>query len=62
MKRSESGLQPVRILLAVLFLGVVFYLLKGDELDLSLWNGLAIASVYLGICVLLELILGRRRS
>ena len=62
MQRSGSGLQPVGILLAVLFLGTVFYLLKGDELDLSVWNALAIASVYLAIGVLLELILRRRRS
>ena len=62
MQRSPSGLQPVRILLAVLFLGAVFYLLKGDELDLSVWNALGIAAVYLAMCVLLELILRRRRS
>ena len=62
MKRSRSGLHPVRILVAVLFLGTLVYLLKGDDLDLSIWNGLAIASVYLAIAVLLELILRRRRS
>ena len=61
MQRSRSGLQPVRILLAVLFLGTVVYLLRGDEFDLSPLGALAIAAVYLGIGVLLELIIRRRR-
>jgi uncharacterized membrane protein YjjB (DUF3815 family) len=62
MQRSRSGLQPVRILLAVLFLGTVVYFLRGDEFDLSPWGALAIAAVYLAIGVLLELIVRRRRS
>ena len=62
MQRSRIGLQPVRILVAVLFLGTVVYFLRGDEFDLSPWGALAIAAVYLAIGVLLELVIRRRRS
>ncbi len=62
MQRSRSGLQPVRMLLAVLLLGTVVYVLRGDEFDLSPWGALAIAAGYLAIGVLLELIIRRRRS
>lgn len=60
MQLSRSGLSPVRFVLAVLFLGTVVYLLKGDDFDLSIWGGLAIASVYLAIGALLELVFRRR--
>ena len=42
-RRPERGL---RIIVAVLFLGLIFYLLKGHELDFLLWGGIAMAAVF----------------
>jgi len=50
----------VRVVVSVVFLGVMLYLLKGRELDFSLWGGIAMAAVFLGIGVVLDLVLSRR--
>ena len=57
-RRPERGL---RIILAVLFLGPIFYLLKGHALDFSLWGAIAMATVFIGIGLVLDLVLTRRR-
>lgn len=59
--RSRGPLQPLRLVLGVVFLGIMAYLLKGDEFNFSIWGGLAMAAVFLGIGVLIEFIVGRRR-
>ncbi len=62
MSGSRGPLWPARILLSIVLLGSGFYLLKGKELNFSIWGGLAMAAVYVGAAVLLELLLRRRRS
>jgi hypothetical protein len=58
---SFAGRSIPHFLLSVLFLGLVTYLLKGRELNFSLWGGLAMAFVYGAIAVILEAILHRQR-
>ena len=56
-RRRQFG----RLLLSVVFLGTMFWLLKGREQDFSIWGGLAMACVFIGIGVLVD-VLRRRRQ
>lgn len=60
MQRDRRPLQVSRLILSVVFLGTIIYLLKGKELNFSIWGGLAMAAAFIGIGVLLEFIFGRR--
>lgn len=60
MRRSEGPLQPGRIILAIIFLGVVFYVLKGNELNFSLLAGVAMAAIFILIVIVVQLLFGRR--
>lgn len=59
--RSFAGRSIPRFLMSVLFLGLVLYLLKGCDLNFSLWGGLAMALAYVLIGVAVEAVLRRRR-
>jgi len=61
MQRSRRPPESARFLLSIAFLGSIFYLLKGRELNFSIWGGIAMAAAYVGIGLLLEFILRRRR-
>lgn len=57
MKRSDQPLHVHRILLAILFLGAMFALLKGRELGFSIVGGITIAAIFVAVGVIIELVL-----
>ena len=58
--RDHRG-QVGRLLVSVVFLGTMFWLLKGREQDFSIWGGLAAACAFIGIGLLVDLLLRRRQ-
>ena len=58
---SFAGRSILHFLVSVVFLGFVVYLLKGRDLNFSLWGGLAMALAYVTIGVIVEALLRRRR-
>lgn len=61
MGPSFAGRSIAHFLVSVVFLGLVVYLLKGRDLNVSLWGGLAMALAYITVGVVVEAILRRRR-
>ncbi len=54
VKLREPARRLARILLAVLFLGAVFWLIRGRDLDFSIWGSLAMAAVFVGVGVVVR--------
>lgn len=61
MRRHQGPLQPARIVISIIFLGVVFYILKGNELHFTLLAGVAMATIFILIAVIVQLLFARRR-
>jgi hypothetical protein len=60
VKLGRRWSRVLRVLLSVVLLGVMLFVLKGREQDFSVWGGLAMAAVFIGIGVVLDLVVGRR--
>ena len=61
VERSFASRSVPHFIISVAFLGLLTYLLKGDDPRISLWGGLAMALVYGILVITLEGILRRRR-